>query len=482
MLDLSSKASAISKPRRSAPSACSLLRSVNMNACPSAAWSSSSHLLPRLVSSSAASARLAQRRPSFNRLSSTNNLAQAPASGTRSSAPSIFRVSPGQRRPGIGEQISAALASGTPDRHRSTSAMVCLECMLDVPGMPAGNAPRLPAVGRAFASHTPWWCPASDSASNAPSGRTETSDLATSCSSVSTMRSAGASCLARDGDRTLQRERPGEDGETPKNGPLALADQAIAPVQRRTERLVPRRGRTPPAPLQLQPAIEQRRDLPQSVRADPHSGKFDRQRDAVELAANFDKDIGIIFRNVRPMTRRGGSFRKQARRRIAQHLVHAQPGPLRRPRERYELEDLLSLHQQRLAAGRKDADARSLLVNAFRKPGHDLDHVLAAVEDEKQAPVAQETDDAIRRISMVNDKPQRRSDRAGDERQRSFNVPRSRKCTWPSNSAHMSWASAIATVVLPIPPGPLSVTKRSLTNRADNSCRTSSRPTIRSRR
>ncbi len=46
----------------------------------------------------------------------------------------------------------------------------------------------------------------------------------------------------------------------------------------------------------------------------------------------------------------------------------------------------------------------------------------------------------------------------------------------------MSWASATATVVLPIPPGPLSVTKRSRSMRADKSLRMSSLPTIRSSR
>ncbi len=55
-------------------------------------------------------------------------------------------------------------------------------------------------------------------------------------------------------------------------------------------------------------------------------------------------------------------------------------------------------------------------MNALCKPGNDLDHVLATVEDEKQAPVAQKIDDAVGRIGMVHDKPQRRSDRAGDKR------------------------------------------------------------------
>ena len=48
--------------------------------------------------------------------------------------------------------------------------------------------------------------------------------------------------------------------------------------------------------------------------------------------------------------------------------------------------------------------------------GDDLDHVLATVEDEKQATIAQKADDAVRGIGVMHDKAQRRSDGAGDER------------------------------------------------------------------
>ena len=52
----------------------------------------------------------------------------------------------------------------------------------------------------------------------------------------------------------------------------------------------------------------------------------------------------------------------------------------------------------------------------LRQPGDDLDHVLATVEDQKQAPVTQKIDDAVGRIGMMHDEAQRRGDRAGDER------------------------------------------------------------------
>src|SRR4029077_15381935 len=90
--------------------------------------------------------------------------------------------------------------------------------------------------------------------------------------------------VTRDGHRTLQRERSGEDGETSKCDTFALVDQTITPVQRRAERLMPRWCRAPSTPLQLQSPVEQRCDLPQSMDADAHGSKFDRQGNAVKLA------------------------------------------------------------------------------------------------------------------------------------------------------------------------------------------------------
>ena len=153
---------------------------------------------------------------------------------------------------------------------------------------------------------------------------------------------------------------------------------------------MPRRCRSPSAPFQLQSPVEQRCDLPQSVDADAHGSKLDRQRNAVELAANLGQHVRIVVRDIGTMTGRGGSFHEQAHRGIAQRLADAQPRSLRRPRQRDELENLLTLHQQRLSASCEDADAGCLLVNVFCKRGHDLDNMFATVDDEKQAAIAQE--------------------------------------------------------------------------------------------
>ena len=78
--------------------------------------------------------------------------------------------------------------------------------------------------------------------------------------------------------------------------------------------------------------------------------------------------------------------------------------------QRDELEYLLTLHQQGFSAGCKNADARSPLVDVLGKPGDDVDHVFATVEDKKQAAIAQEADDAVRGIGVMHHKAQRRGD------------------------------------------------------------------------
>ena len=67
---------------------------------------------------------------------------------------------------------------------------------------------------------------------------------------------------------------------------------------------------------------------------------------------------------------------------------------LRRAGQRNELADLLAFHQQRLAAGGENGDARRLAIDVFGQTRDLVDDVLATVEDEKLPPSAQKIDDA----------------------------------------------------------------------------------------
>ena len=64
----------------------------------------------------------------------------------------------------------------------------------------------------------------------------------------------------------------------------------------------------------------------------------------------------------------------------------------------------------------------------------------------------------------------------------SLSIPRSTNSTVPAKAPTRSCATATATVVLPMPPGPTMVTKRAPITRVDSATTSSSRPTIRARR
>ena len=178
---------------------------------------------------------------------------------------------------------------------------------------------------------------------------------------------------------------------------------------------MPRWCRSSSAPFQLQAAVEQRCDLPQSVDTDTYRGELDRQGNAIKLAANLGQHVCVVIGKIGAMTCGRGPLHEQPHRWITQRLAHTQSRSPGWCLQRHKLKNLLTLHQQRLPAGRKDADVGCPLVDIFRKRRDDVDHVLAAVEDEKETTIAQKGDDAVGGIGVMNHKAERRSDAAGHE-------------------------------------------------------------------
>ncbi|MGY4416013.1 hypothetical protein ACVWW4_007749 [Bradyrhizobium sp. LB7.1] len=106
-------------------------------------------------------------------------------------------------------------------------------------------------------------------------------------------------------------------GELLKHDPLAFADQVEAPLECGTEGLLPWRRRSPPAPFELQPAVEQRRHLAQPIETDACGSKLDRERDPVELAANPSQDFRILVGDIVTVSGRDCAIHEQTRSRIA---------------------------------------------------------------------------------------------------------------------------------------------------------------------
>ena len=122
---------------------------------------------------------------------------------------------------------------------------------------------------------------------------------------VENLRGTG---IGSDGDRCFQRKLAGEDAQPTQYRALCFRKQLIAPVERCTERLMPRQSRSPAARQKPEAVVEMRRQLPHAKDANAGCCQFQRQRDAVEPATNLQsrRYIGVAERE--PIHTRGGTL------------------------------------------------------------------------------------------------------------------------------------------------------------------------------
>jgi hypothetical protein len=90
----------------------------------------------------------------------------------------------------------------------------------------------------------------------------------------------------RDSGGCLQAERAGEDRETTQQDAFKLVQQLVTPVERRPQRLVPRRGRPPSAGQQTEAIVETGGESLDAERGGTRRRQLDRQRESVELPAD----------------------------------------------------------------------------------------------------------------------------------------------------------------------------------------------------
>ncbi len=100
------------------------------------------------------------------------------------------------------------------------------------------------------------------------------------------MTSDGAISVAT-GDGGFQREIACEDGEATQHRALSFRKQLIAPVEGRAERLMTRQGGAPAARQNPKPIVEVSRQFSHAEDVDARRRQLERQRHAVEPAANL---------------------------------------------------------------------------------------------------------------------------------------------------------------------------------------------------
>ena len=105
----------------------------------------------------------------------------------------------------------------------------------------------------------------------------------------------GRTRIAGNGDGSLQREIADEYAEPTQDRSLFFREQLIAPVERSAEGLVSGQSGSPAGRQKPEAIVEMRRQVPHTKDADTRRCQFERQRDAVEPATNFQhgRDIGI---------------------------------------------------------------------------------------------------------------------------------------------------------------------------------------------
>ncbi|MGY4299652.1 hypothetical protein ACVWXN_007747 [Bradyrhizobium sp. i1.4.4] len=210
-------------------------------------------------------------------------------------------------------------------------------------------------------------------------------------------------------------EVTGEDGKPAQHEALGVGQEPVAPVQRRLQRLLPRRRGALALPEQIEAFVEQCGRLLQSVGLDPAGGELDRQRHAVELAADpcDDRGIDVIERDLRAAGH--GTFEEELKRGIGLRGSRGQPGIVRRNGERRQPVDLLALDTQGLAARGEDMDMGCGVKDFGCQRRRGGDDMLAIIQDQQHPLVAEMREQCRQRIVGLRRQAQHQQDRGDHE-------------------------------------------------------------------
>jgi len=193
------------------------------------------------------------------------------------------------------------------------------------------------------------------------------------------------------GDVESSRER----GEPAEQHLLVRAEQGVAPLQGRCQRLLACRRGVARRSQQTEPGVEPRRDGGRVERAQAPGGELDRQRQPVETETDPGDVARVLFVDGEARHRRSPALDEQLHRFVAERIGGSDPAVRVWNRQRRDPEHDFSGDAQRLPARRDDLQSRCLAQQQRAEPGNGAEDVLAVVEYQQQRPRPDEVDERV---------------------------------------------------------------------------------------
>ena len=201
-----------------------------------------------------------------------------------------------------------------------------------------------------------------------------------------------------DGLRRLERAPSGEDRQAAKELLLGRGQQVVAPLDRLAQRLLTFRQVACATSQQLERPFDAGQQFARRQDLDPGCGQLDRQREAVQPAADVDHRAGVLRRQreVGPACR--GPLDEQ-RNRCTLHQRRRRGERIgSRERERRDRELLLAVDVEHDAAGHQNLE-RGTGVQQFLHQGRGIGHLLEIVHEQERPAEA---------AKMLGDRPDQR--------------------------------------------------------------------------
>ncbi len=271
-----------------------------------------------------------------------------------------------------------------------------------------------------------------------------------------------------------------ENGEPIENASLARAEQVVAPGDGGIHRALALGKVAVSVRENSEPVVESRQERLRRKDSHTRRGELDREREPVEPATDVRDGARVALGEREAALGLARPLGEERDRRVSQQRVDVSRPACGRKLERRDGHHALGRHAERRAA-RDERSERRGIVEQSRDERRRVDDLLEVVEDEQQPPrdeVPGKRVDGGRAAGLLE--PERPGDRRGDEERVADRRQVDEEDTVREVRNEIARDSSRESG-LPVPPGPVSVTRRAPSRRRLATARTSSaRPRMRS--